>query len=215
MQTHLIRRGSISVLFFVCVMAQAAPFWAAQPSPPFWVSTIILTEQDNGKTGMAARGQSLQVNLRGNPSTGFQWILAATNGTSVVPSGSSTFTPDVEGGVGSPGLFSFPFQVAEYGNTTLTFDYLQPWNPQNVLQTFVVTIQVGDMMPQELSVRLEGTNVVITWPIAASSGFYLEGTPGLSPPQWAALNALVVPDGFNYKVILSSEGNGLFFRLRL
>jgi len=65
-----------------------------------------------------------------------------------------------------------------------------------------------------LAATLEGNNVVISWPIAFSSGFYLEGTPSLSPPSWSALNALPIPDGFNYKVVLGAAGGSLYFRMR-
>ena len=178
-------------------------------------ATIVLTEADNGKTGMAARGQSILINLRGNPTTGFQWVLTATNGNSVVPTGTNTFTSDDGAGTGRPGTFSFPFQVLNFGSTTLSFVYIQPWNPQNIQQTFTVTIGSGDMpgAPQ-LAAALDGKNVVITWPIAFSSGFYLEGTQSLSPPSWSASNALPVPDGFNYKVVLGAAGGSLYFRMR-
>jgi len=178
-------------------------------------ATIVLTEADNGKTGIAARGQSILISLRGNPTTGFQWVLTATNGNSVVPAGTNTFTVDDGAGTGRPGTFSFPFQVVDFGLTTLSFVYIQPWNPQNIPPTFTVTIGSGDLpgLPQ-LAVTLEGNNVVISWPIAFSSGFYLEGTPSLSPPSWSALNALPIPDGFNYKVVLGAAGGSLYFRMR-
>jgi predicted secreted protein len=208
------KRAAISWLMAAATFLGGAGGVAQTPSLS-QTADIVLTEADNGKTGIAARGQSILINLRGNPTTGFQWVLTATNSNSIVPTGTNTFTSDDGAGTGQPGTFSFPFQVVEFGLTTLSFVYIQPWNPQNIQRTFTVTIGSGDMpgVPQ-LAMTLAGSNVVITWPIAFSSGFYLEGTPSLSPPSWSALNALPIPDGFNYKVVLGHSGESLFFRMR-
>ena len=176
---------------------------------------LVLTEQDNGQTVGAVVDQSILVNLRGNPSTGYTWLLMSTNGDSVVPTGPAAYNADPGGGPGSPGTFSFPFRAVHSGATTLALDYLQPWDPASVLQTFSVTIAVSaDMSGPRLSITLTGTTVVITWPQAGSSGFYLEGTQSLSPPSWAALNVLPLPVGSDYQVTLAASGEGLFFRLR-
>jgi inhibitor of cysteine peptidase len=176
---------------------------------------LVLTEQDNGQTVGAVVSQSILVNLRGNPSTGFTWLLTSTNGDSVVPTGPAAYTPDAGGGPGSPGTFSFPFRAVHSGATTLTLDYLKSWEPTNVTQTFSATIEVSaDTSGPRLSIALAETNVVITWPQAGSSGFYLEGTQSLSPPSWAALNVLPLPVGPDYQVTLAASGEALFFRLR-
>jgi predicted secreted protein len=175
---------------------------------------LVLTEQDGGKTVTAILQQTILVQLRGNATTGFTWLLTGTNGNSVSATGPSTYTPDPGGAVGAGGTFSFPFVAQKAGDTTLSFSYERPWEPNSVVQTFSVTINVTDQpLSPRLSVVMKGTHAVISWPITGSSGFYLEGTRTLSS-GWAALNVLAIPDGLNYSVTLPLSGQLLFFRLR-
>jgi len=123
---------------------------------------LVLTELDNGKTNIAVPEQPISINLRGNPSTGFAWILTSTNGNSVVATAPSTYSTDPGGGVGGGGTFLFSFQAVEPGETTLLFDYLQPWNPDSRAQTFATTILVAaaDALPR-LSIELVNVQVAI------------------------------------------------------
>jgi predicted secreted protein len=174
---------------------------------------LILTEQDNGRTLEVHVQQSIAVQLRGNPSTGYAWSFSASD-QSVSTTGSSTYTSDPGGGVGGGGTFSFPFRAVGSGETTLSFRYEQPWNPASLAQTFKVAFVVTDPFAgPRLSIEIRGANAEISWPIAGSSGYYLEGTR-TAGSSWAALNALPVPEGPNYVVTLAASGPALFFRLR-
>ena len=64
------------------------------------------------------------------------------------------------------------------------------------------------------SLTLIAGNVLLTWPITNSSGFFLEGTASLQPAQWAALNVSPQSDGQNYWVTLAPSGSAIYFRLR-
>jgi hypothetical protein len=129
----------------------------------------------------------------------------------VISNGPPVFTPDSQG-VGGPGTISMPFLAVSTGETTLGFAYYQPWNPQDVLTNYTVTIDVTENQPS-LFMTLSGDSVLITWPMTNSSGFFLEGTPRLDPAQWEALNVLPLPDGPNYLVTLGHSGAPLYFRL--
>ncbi len=178
-------------------------------TPP---ATLVLTEADNGTTVGAIMGQSIQVDLRGNPTTGYAWVLAGTNGDSVLPNGPVDYTQDPGGGVGRGGTFAFPFLAARAGDTTLSFEYRPPGGGVPP-QSFTVTIQVVAAGLPRLSIRLVQTEVVISWPMAGSTNFFLESSPGLDPPQWAVLNVLPLPQGTNYTVTLGAGGTALYFRL--
>ena len=174
---------------------------------------LVLTEQDDGRTVEVNVQQSISIQLRGNPSTGYSW-LENSKGDSVVSAGESTYTPDPGGAVGGGGTYRFPFLASSAGTTILSFRYEQPWNPGSLARTFTVTIVVTDpFCGPQLLITIKGNNAVISWPIAGSSGFYLEGTEALRP-GWAALNALPVAEGPNYVVTLPATGSGCFFRLR-
>jgi predicted secreted protein len=173
----------------------------------------MLTGDDNGKTVSANLQQSIAINLLGNVTTGYAWVLSATNGNSVVPTGASTYTSDPGGAVGAGGTFSFPFFASGIGETTLFFHYQRSWDTNNPLQSFAVTINVVGPPAPSLAVALRGTNAVVSWPSSDSEGFYLEGVTTVAG-AWAASNALPIRDGTNYTVTLPALGPGLFFRLR-
>ena len=184
---------------------------AAQTPPP--LQTLVLTATNNGATVGAFVQQPISINLRANPSTGYEWSLVGTNGTSVVSAGPPVFTPDEPVIPGGGGTVSLPFLAVNTGATTLSLVYIQPWQPLDVATNYSVTINVMPM-PPALSLTLTGGNVLLTWPIADSSGFFLEGATSLQPAQWAALNVSPQTNGPNYWVSLGPSGAALYFRLR-
>ncbi len=186
------------------VLAQAV----AQTPPP----TLILTETNNGTTVGAVLQQPISVHLRGNATTPYSWYFIDTSGSSVVTNGPSAYVPDFPGLPGTPGTFEFPFLAAQAGVTTLHFAEHLYGDPQVVLATFEVTIDVTNAHPI-LSIALVGNDVLITWPNTTSSDFNLEATLSLTAPQWALLNVVVQDDGQNYWVRLGHSGPSLFFRL--
>jgi len=186
----------------------------ARAQTPDQPPDLILTEQDNGTTVAAFVGQGISVVLPGNPTTGYSWLLTTIKGTSVETNGPAIYTSS-GGPPGSGGTFSFPFLAGQPGSATLALEYRQPWDPQSTAGTFGVTIQVAAAVERpRLAITLSTTNIVITWPMAGSSGFFLEGTSSLSQPNWAALNVLPLPEGTNYSATLGHDGPSLFFRLR-
>ena len=174
--------------------------------------TLVLTETDDGTIANAVIGQAITVNLRGNLTTGFGWGLVSATGDSVLTNGPMTYTVDPGGGVGVGGTFSFPFLAAKAGDTALGFDYRRAGDTTPA-KSFAVTIHVTNEPPR-LSIRLINADVVISWPIAGSTNFFLEGSTNLEPAQWAALNVLPLQEGTNYTVRLGASGVALYFRLR-
>lgn len=201
---HLFRFGPVPLaILSVWMLAQAS----AQTPP-----TLVLTATNNGTTVEAALQQPISVQLRGNASTAYAWYLVQATGTSVVTNGPPDYVPDSPALPGSPGTFVFPFLAGSAGTTTLTFSEHAYGNPQDVLATFNVAIDVTNG-PPTLTIAPAGDDVLITWPNTTSSSYLLEGTASLSPPQWAASNVLVHDDGRNYWVRLGHAGSPLFFRL--
>ena len=175
---------------------------------------LVLTEDDNGRTAGAQVGQSIAVRLRGNPSTGFAWVLASLDGSALVADGDPVYIPDPGGGAGTGGTFEFAFRAATAGSGALAFDYRYPWDPLSTIDTFAVTVVVtAPVEPPRLFIELVDDRVELRWLIAGSEGFLLEGTPTLSPARWSAPNVVVVQDGDWYKAALSHSGERLFFRL--
>ena len=204
--------SSASVLRLVFVAVGLASVLATVRAQVVLPGTLILTEADNGTTADAVVGQAVSVTLRGNITTGYAWGLATVIGGSVVTNGPVTYAPASGGGVGVGGTFVFPFLAAKPDDTVLTFENRPPGGGTPA-QTFSVTVHVLRPPPPSLSVKLVNLAVVLSWPIAGSTNFFLEGTGTLAPAHWAALNVLPLPEGTDNTVTLGTSGTALYFRL--
>ncbi len=73
-------------------------------------------------------GQTFDVSLCSNPSTGFQWPdKAQIQDTSIVTQINHVFQAPATGLVGAPGSDVWTFCVLKNGQTTIRFEYSQPW----------------------------------------------------------------------------------------
>lgn len=116
-----------------------APTETSSP-PPFGIS---LTEADAGKTVVLKTGDTFQVILEGNPSTGFSWILATQEPAIIQQVGEFEYQPYYPNTPGSPGLLTLKFIAFAKGQSVLHLDYKQPWDKGMVSEkTFEVTLIV-------------------------------------------------------------------------
>jgi inhibitor of cysteine peptidase len=90
---------------------------------------IKITAAENGKTIKAATGKKMEISLKGNPTTGFEWRMVAFKSEVVKADGKGDYVPDKNDPprVGSGGTFVFKFIAAKPGKATLKFEYLRPW----------------------------------------------------------------------------------------
>ena len=78
-----------------------------------------------------AKGQTLNVTLEANPSTGYSWEVAGLNNNILRQIGEpeyrqiSNFTGEPMAGV--PEMQIFQFEIINTGRTTLKFVYRRPW----------------------------------------------------------------------------------------
>jgi inhibitor of cysteine peptidase len=88
--------------------------------------TVSAAEHRSAKPIALAVGESVTIELPGNPTAGYQWVVDAFTGTPVVEqSGTPTFTPNSEL-MGAPGVFSVTFKAVAAGAQPLTFLYEGP-----------------------------------------------------------------------------------------
>lgn len=107
-----------------------------------------VTKADNGSLVPLKLGDTLSVALDSNPSTGYSWQVGAVDKAVLEQLGPPQFalpsgtTPKP----GAGGTQTFNFNAVGKGQTTLTFDYVRPWEkdvtptPPNVF-TVTVTVQ--------------------------------------------------------------------------
>jgi len=105
-------------------------------------SPVRIGEAANGSQVQLAIGQTFEVALPGNPTTGYTWTVWG-----VLPSQVSTVSDSYEtsapaGVVGAGGVQTIAFRAATAGSATLTLGYARPWESVQPAKTFEVTLVV-------------------------------------------------------------------------
>ncbi len=107
--------------------------------------TVTIDESDLGSIQRLDVGDLLLIRLMGNASTGYEWVR-------VEPASLSESPLEIvkEGGyqtlgcqlVGEPGEFVFRYRAVRPGTVTLGFEHRRPWDPQDPIGTYSVTVWV-------------------------------------------------------------------------
>jgi inhibitor of cysteine peptidase len=105
---------------------------------------IVINKDMNGKTKAIEQGDKIDVQLPGNPSTGYAWHLLASNKS--FPLQKEEYVPGQPQLTGSGGTYHFHFTADSFsvGNVfKLNFAYYRSWEgSNNAIETFVVKIAV-------------------------------------------------------------------------
>ena len=111
----------------------------AMDAIPAVAGAATITESDDGATVQVAAGGQVDIELPGNPTTGYIWQVTANDESILLPT-SYTFTPDTDA-AGAGGVEKFSFHVLAPGAVALELVNSRPWEtdapPE---QSFVVTI---------------------------------------------------------------------------
>ena len=86
---------------------------------------------------------SVTIELKGNPSTGFTWISTLSDENIVEVSKDVKYRGS-EGMVGAPSMFYFTVRSLSVGNTVLTLEYKRPWEEKESLEKKVYNITVDE-----------------------------------------------------------------------
>jgi len=102
---------------------------------------LKIAQTDNGKILDVERGRRIEIALRGNPSTGYQWMLMK-KAAGVGQLGQPAFKPDSKQ-IGAPGLETLRFRAIRSGRSVIALGWRRPWE-KNVppARTFSVTLIV-------------------------------------------------------------------------
>ena len=105
------------------------------------------------------KSDSVTIELKGNPSTGYTWevVLSSEN---VVEVSEDVKYLGAEGMVGAPSLFYFTVSSLSAGNTVLTLEYKRPWEEIAPLETKVYNITVDEKGKITMS---ENENIKFTY----------------------------------------------------
>lgn len=86
-----------------------------------------LTEAQNGKSVVVAKGASIVVSLESNPSTGYVWQVGKNDNTVLKLIGAPAFEPGVNQMPGAPGHQLFKFEAVATGSDAIELGYVRPW----------------------------------------------------------------------------------------
>ncbi len=131
---HLWLSGPLTAL--VLVLAATA---CSQSTP----AVITLGAQDDGRTITLKSGDTLIIELEGNPTTGFSWEVGAVDDAILAAQGDPDYTASETGLVGSGGVFTFTFKAAHKGQTPLQLVYHRSWEEVAPADTFDLTVVVS------------------------------------------------------------------------
>ncbi len=106
--------------------------------------TLRLTHADSGSTITLHPGDTLEIVLQGNPTTGYTWEVKPGSETLLKQQGEPTFTPDSKA-LGSEGRMSFRFDVVTVGKGALVLLYRRTFEPEaRPLRTFGIRIVIAE-----------------------------------------------------------------------
>jgi len=124
-------RSAIALMvLLLCSSAcgNAAPTPAANGGGPAGDETYVLTAADAGLDLEVAVGDTIEVTLEGNPSTGYGWEVESVDAAVLEMVGEPEFVSAAAADlVGAAGTFTFTFTAAAGGKTDLVLVYRRPW----------------------------------------------------------------------------------------
>ena len=100
----------------------------------------VFREDNNGSTVELVTGDTFQIKLNENPTTGYQWSLGTTGGLEIV---SDNYLPPATGLVGAGGIHEWNIKATASGTQQVTGVYSRSWeNLTGSEQRFILTVEV-------------------------------------------------------------------------
>jgi inhibitor of cysteine peptidase len=132
---RLFKYTSILVLFFM--LSACAASAAAQ------ADAVHLTTADAGKTVVLKPGDSLDITLEGNPSTGYTWETTSQDLKTLKQNGEIEALPAKDTKMGASQMLVLHFSAVSAGQETLKLVYHRPWEKGvEPASTFEINITV-------------------------------------------------------------------------
>jgi len=105
-----------------------------------WAAPIVLDARDNGSGVDARVGDTIEVALLENASTGYRWDTENIDAR-ILPLIERTSREPANRMPGAPGEAVFRFRAAAAGSTILTLKRWRPWlGDESIVERFAVTI---------------------------------------------------------------------------
>ncbi len=121
---------NLPIIFFAVSVAFSAP------------APIKLTEKESGYTVEMAAGSVMEVILKGNPTTGYTWVVASVDESILTQIGEAEFKAERKAR-GSGGTITMRFRAEGVGRTFLKLMYHRPFEKDRPpSKTFELKVEV-------------------------------------------------------------------------
>lgn len=108
--------------YFLLVALLTAAFYPQSAR----AETKVITDADKGSEVQLKAGDTLEVRLKSNPTTGYMWYIRKES-TPVLKLVHQTQTEPTEPGVGRPVVQVFTFEPSRAGDGVLVLHYVRSW----------------------------------------------------------------------------------------
>ena len=132
----------VAFMLIVSVAGVAAAGCAAANAA---AGPLKLADADNGKAYTVKVGDTVQVVIPGNPTTGYSWVAALSESDAALlqQQGEPAYAEGSNGQVvGEGGTFTFTFKAVKAGQATLKLVYERPWEKDAPAQTYQVELTI-------------------------------------------------------------------------
>jgi len=136
----------VTTVLLIIVVAAAVMSAGCGSSAEAAKGTLKLGVKDDGKTFAVKVGDTFQVVIPGNPTTGYAWAVALADSDSALVQqvGEPQYAADSTDGslVGSGGVYTFTFKAIAKGQALLKLDYARAWESVPPVQTYTATLTI-------------------------------------------------------------------------
>jgi predicted secreted protein len=91
-------------------------------------SEVALTDADNGTTAEVAKDGKVVVSLKGNPTTGYDWLPDGAAPPILRKEGENSYKADSTA-IGSPGVLTLTYKAVQTGEGELKLKYMRSFEP--------------------------------------------------------------------------------------
>lgn len=134
--------GRVLAPFVVSLVVLIALSAASACSPPPRPGPVALDASDAGHEVRLGSGQTLDISLASNPTTGYRWDVEALDGDVLKQVGEADYEPQSKL-AGAPGVEILHFEAVGSGRTSLRLIYHRSWEKDvEPLETFSVEVVV-------------------------------------------------------------------------
>jgi inhibitor of cysteine peptidase len=106
------------------------------------MATITLSENDSGKTIEVTQGDTIEIRLPENPTTGFQWTVEEVD-ENILALQSSEYVLPKDPEIGEGGTRVVRFQAKQAGSGEVTLKYWREWEgDSSIIKRFKINVTV-------------------------------------------------------------------------